>query len=352
VSDSWYYLSSEGHVGPLGLEELKETLAAFQNAKDVLVWRKGFSGWERAGDVPELDLEALSHPRQTGSRRDGAADPKLPLWTTIRLSYSSYFRDFPDVLRISWLWLAVVTTLFGIATWVEFSLSASLAAGMRRGMPPSKPVETFVFITIVILVYAFAGVSIAVAWHRRIILREHPGFSGSNVATKNLWRYVGVGFALALIVYLPLLVIFLLMSALLSPVAKAGTPWSLIPIAMIFLLWLAGFAVTLRMSLLLPARAVGDMDLTFKETWKRTSGNTWRIFWGIVACAIPPMLAVQLPVQIVSSSFLVLSHGAPDGDAIVGAAAISAILFASNLLTFPIGIGFMSYSYSHFFGRT
>src|ERR1700675_1808838 len=99
---------------------------------------------------------------------------------------------------------------------------------------------------------------------------------------------------------------------------------------MIFLLWLAGLAVTLRLSLLLPARAVGDLDLTFKETWKRTSGNTWRIFWGIPACTIPPILALQLPVQIVSSNFLVLSRGAPDNAAIVGAAAISAILFASN----------------------
>jgi hypothetical protein len=235
-------------------------------------------------------------------------------------------------------------------------LVAGVTADIKRGMPPqtlaSKPIETMVLVTIAVLVFTFAGVSIAVAWHRRIILREHPGFSGSNVATKDLWRYVWMGFAIFLIVFLPLLVIFLSMSLLLSPVAKAGTPWSLIPIAMIFLLWLAGFAVALRLSLLLPARAVGDIDLTFKETWKRTSGNIWRIFWGVVACTIPPMLALQLPVQIVSSSFLALSHGTPDGDAIVGAAAISAILFASNLLTLPIGIGFMSYSYSHFFEQT
>jgi hypothetical protein len=241
----------------------------------------------------------------------------------------------------------------GITSWLQFS---GMMADLKRGTPPqmlaSKAVETMVPVTIAILVLAFAGVSIAVAWHRRIILGERPGFSGSNVATKNLWRYVWIGFAIGLIVVLPLTVILLSMSLLLPSVAKAGTPWSLIPIPMIFLLWLAGVAVTLRLSLLLPARAVGDLDLTFKETWKRTSGNTWRIFWGIVACTIPPMLAVQLPVQIVSSSFLILSHGTSDGNAIVGVTAIIAILFASNLLTLPIGIGFLSYSYSHFFERT
>jgi GYF domain 2 len=352
MSDGWYYLGAQGHIGPLGLQELKRTLAGFRNGKDVLVWREGFSGWERAGDVPELRPRTSLPPSPTDGRRNGTA--KLPLWKTIRLSYSSYFLNFTDVLRISWLWLAVVAPLMGIMSWLQFSLMADVIASMKRGMPTqmptSKPLETMVPVTIAILFFAFAGVSIAVAWHRRIILGEHPGFSGSNVATKGLWRYVWMGFAIFLIVFLPIMVILLSVSLLLSPVAKAGTSWSLILIPVIFLLWLAGVAVALRLHLLLPARAVGDLDLTFKETWKRTSGNTWRIFWGIVACAIPPV-ALQLPVQIVSSSFLVLRHGTSDGNAIVGVAAISGILFASNLLTLPIGIGFISYAYSHFFGR-
>ncbi len=353
MSDGWYYLSAEGHVGPLSLERLKEILATFPNRIDVLVWSEGFPNWERAENVPELDVETLLSRPQTGSGRDRAANPKLPLWDTIRLSYSSYFHNFPDVLRISWLWLAAT----GILGWLLISWAAGVTAALKRGMPPSKPVETIVpativLVTIGILVFAVAGVSIAVAWHRRIILRELPGFSGSNVATKDLWRYVWMGFAIGLIVFLPLLVIVLSMSLLLSPLAKAGTPWSPIPIPIIFLLWLAGLAATLRLSLLLPARAVGDLDLTFKETWKRTSGNTWRIFWGIAACTLPPMLLVQLVVQIVSSSFLILSHVKSDGDVIVGVAGINAILFVCNLLTLPIGIGFLSYSYSHFFGRT
>ena len=49
-----------------------------------------------------------------------------------------------------------------------------------------------------------------------------------------------------------------------------------------------------------------------------------------------------------------LSPGMSDGDATVGVAATSAILFVfvCQLLTLPIGIGFLSYSYRHFFGRT
>jgi GYF domain 2 len=156
-------LGSQGHVGPFGLEELKETLAAFPNRKDVLVWHEGFPGWERAGDVPELDLETLSPPPQAGSRRDGAANPKLPLQDTIGLSYSSYFHNFPDVPRISWLWLAVALPLAGITNWLQFSRFPEVATTINRGVAASKPVELIVLQSVAGLVFVFAGVSIAVA---------------------------------------------------------------------------------------------------------------------------------------------------------------------------------------------
>jgi hypothetical protein len=293
VSDDWYYLGSEGHIGPLGLQELKRTLAGFQNGKDVLVWRKGFPGWKKADDVPELRPRTSLPPSPTGGRRNSAA--KLPLWKTIRLSYSSYFLNFPDVLRISWLWLAVVAPLMGIMSWLQFSLMADVIASMKRGTPASKPIETTALSNVANLVFIFAGVSIAVAWHRRIVLGEHPGFSGSNLATKSLWRYLGMGIAIGLIVLLPALLLSLPMFVLLSPVVAGGAPRFPMLIPVIFLIYLAAFAVFLRLSLLLPARAVGDLALTFKETWKRTRGNTWRMFWGIAACALLPALTARSP---------------------------------------------------------
>jgi hypothetical protein len=42
---------------------------------------------------------------------EGSAGAKLPLWPTIRLSYTSYFRHFGDVLRISALWLSLMAVL-------------------------------------------------------------------------------------------------------------------------------------------------------------------------------------------------------------------------------------------------
>jgi hypothetical protein len=166
VSDGWYYLGSEGHIGPLGLQELKTTLADFQDGNDVLVWREGFPGWKRADDVPELRAKTSLPPSQIGSRRDGAANPKLPLWATICLSYSSYFHNFPDVLRISWLWLAVVTPLVGIANWLQFSWMAGVMAGVKRGPPSqmpndlaSRPVGAIVLGNVNGLILILAGLS-------------------------------------------------------------------------------------------------------------------------------------------------------------------------------------------------
>jgi hypothetical protein len=213
-------------------------------------------------------------------------------------------------------------------------------------MAASKPVETIVLQIVANLVFIFAGVSIAVAWHRRLILEERPGLSGSNVASKSLWRYVRMGLAIGLVVIVPTMVLSLPMFLLSSPVVAGGAPRFLMLLPVIFLLFLAAFAVFLRLSLLLPARAVGDLDLTFKETWKRTRGNTWRLFWGTAACAWLPILAAQ----IILIRFL---PGISSVEAFaIRTAVVGTILIVYHLLILPISIGFLSYSYLHFFDRT
>jgi hypothetical protein len=37
MSDAWYYADDDGQVGPVTLQELKETLATLSNVRDVLV---------------------------------------------------------------------------------------------------------------------------------------------------------------------------------------------------------------------------------------------------------------------------------------------------------------------------
>ena len=44
MPEAWYYADKSGQVGPLTLQELKEKLAIFSNANDVLVWRNDSAG--------------------------------------------------------------------------------------------------------------------------------------------------------------------------------------------------------------------------------------------------------------------------------------------------------------------
>jgi GYF domain 2/Sel1 repeat len=63
VSDTWYYADADGQVGPLTLQELRQELATFSKANDVLVWCEGFPDWKPARDVTELRAVPPPLPR-------------------------------------------------------------------------------------------------------------------------------------------------------------------------------------------------------------------------------------------------------------------------------------------------
>jgi hypothetical protein len=278
--------------------------------------------------------------------------PKLPFWDAVGLAYSSYFGNFVAVLRASWLWLVVVAGLTAFAGWQQWSWMASAMANLGPGLPPPelpKSSEMAVLLGLANILILLGGVSIAVAWHRLMILDEQPGLSGSNVVTKNLWRYIVMAIALFLTLFLPMIAIMLPTFYFLLPASGGRTslpPGFLVPF-LFFVAYLVGIAIMLRLTLLLPARAIGNTDLTFRETWNRTRGNTWRLFWGMVVTTIPPVLIAEI-------GFLLI-FGVPgpanfaSGDFVTRMTTSSAVFTAYYLLIVPIGIGFLSHAYRHFF---
>ena len=106
----------------------------------------------------------------------------------------------------------------------------------------------------------------------------------------------------------------------------------------------------LRLMLLMPARAIGDTQLTVAETWDRTRGNTWRLFWGLIACLMPPLIpALFLELAIIGAP----SPGKAGIVEFLNRVAIAHPIFLGYyLLMMPICIGFMSLAYQHFFSRS
>jgi hypothetical protein len=271
---------------------------------------------------------------------------KLPLGATISLSYATYFYNFADVLRASWLWLVLIAPLSGIVGWLQASWFAEAVASMKQGVIPSRPLELIVLGNLDSLLLVVAGVSIAVAWHRRIILDERPGLSGSNIIARSFWRYVWVGILVCLMVGIPVLAVFLPTFYLLSHSGGASA-LALLLFAALFVVYLAAIAVFLRLSLLFPARAAGDVELPFRAAWERTSGNTWRILWGIVVCAMLPLMAAQIVLLVLTGLPRPETFADPSFPARL--AVIGAISMVYYLLVLPIGIGFLSHAYRHFF---
>jgi hypothetical protein len=224
---------------------------------------------------------------------------------------------------------------------------ATVMTSLKPALPP-KPGELAMLLNVDNILLLLAGVSIAVAWHRLMILNERPGVSGSNIATKNLWRYILVAIALFLTLFLPMAAIMLPTFYFLPPATGTAPPPAFLPlIRLFFVAYLMGTAVTLRLTLLLPARAIGDTDLTFRQTWNRTRGNIWRLFWGIAVTTIPPLLIAQIgllsmigvpnPANFASDSFVAR---------MTASRTVGMIYY---LLVVPIGIGFLSHAYRHFF---
>jgi hypothetical protein len=265
--------------------------------------------------------------------------PQLPFWRTVGLSYSSYFHHFIDALRASWLWLAVAGGFPVLANWQHWSgiseVMANLATGEDSLMPASA--AGLVLYGVEYLLLWLAGVSIAVAWHRLMILNEQPGFSGGNVGTKSLWRYVAVGVALFLILFLPMAAIIPLKFFLQPASASASQEFSPLRLLGLVAVYVLAVPAMLRLSLLLPAQAIGDTGLTWSQTWSRTRGNAWRLIWGSLLTSLPPGL-----LQIV---FLFLIRPELPSEAF----AADVIVTMTDLLFLPIWIGFLSHAYRHFF---
>jgi hypothetical protein len=98
MRDRWYYAVPEGQVGPVTLQELKETLPNLPNAKDVYIWHDSLPDWIRAGDLSEIigktrispadeaDIDDIPEPAEVTTAVDAAAatwDLKVPDLSTL-----------------------------------------------------------------------------------------------------------------------------------------------------------------------------------------------------------------------------------------------------------------------------
>lgn len=156
------------------------------------------------------------------------------------------------VMRFGLFWIPLLFVL-GLA-----ELLVGVAEPGQEELGPGNAVQ---------LISAAVGLvgfcAMAVSWHR-FILRDE--IRSPARVDRQVWRYLGNSLLIMLIVLVPVAVLAVIF-ALLPPVLSI----LLLPVSLI------AATVAMRLSIKLPAIALGRTDFSFADAWAASGGNFWPI---------------------------------------------------------------------------
>ena len=177
---------------------------------------------------------------------------------------SSVRNNLAVAFELSWRWYIIIGITLLISTVIQY-------ASIRSGT--ATPFVTFVgLIAGVISLLAFS--SIAVNWHRYILLDEMPRGSETLRLDRLTMRYFGNLLLLFLFIFLIALVVVIPL-ALIG--AATGADIFFTVLSVVIALPIAG-TLFMRWGIKMPAIAVGKEDITFPVAWRLTDGNNGPIF--------------------------------------------------------------------------
>jgi hypothetical protein len=186
-----------------------------------------------------------------------------------------------------------------LVAWTAVVLIVGFAglAGIRLAVDGIPELATFAtneeVLALVSLIPAFAAgmaaiSAVIVAWHRRIVTGTRTS-NPFSVGLDAILRYIACVVVVFGIAFSPILLAGLGAAAFLGKPAGDGPAF--IVVLVLFALVIACLIVTMRLSLLFPATAVGDRTMTITRSWQLTKGCSWRLFWGSFLCALPFSIA-------------------------------------------------------------
>ena len=238
---------------------------------------------------------------------------KLSPFKAISHAFNSVYTYRSAALRIGVFWIPLLF-LLGIV---------ELLAG-----PPDMQNPTLGFPLAVQVAAGIVGFiafcSMAVSWHR-FILRDEMG-SPSRVDGPVL-RYAGNSLLIGLLVAVPLAILLLI--ALLVP----GVGLVLLPLVLV-----AGTVVT-RLSIKLPAVALGRSDFSFRDAWKVSEGSFWPIL-GVFLINAVVVFAILLVLGLAGNALGTISPAAADVFLLVTNAVLKLFLTLFNASIFTSLYGY------------
>jgi hypothetical protein len=224
--------------------------------------------------------------------------------------------------------------VLAIINWWQAPYFLGLLRSVGARVPPPDPAFGMLVQVIDLLVMLPMLASIAVAWHRLLLRDEHVG-SGTYLRLDGI--VIGYAVLLFLLGLLPSVPHFL---EQILEINKSITARGLAVVSILLsIVSIVAVLIAARLSVILPARALGLEQITPGRVWAATNKNSWRLFWGYLLTAVVVGFATGMLL------FLQSWFGSSRMTFTLLWTALTFIWVLGGM----VGVGFLSLAYRHFF---
>ncbi len=263
----------------------------------------------------------------------------LPVWRTVKAAYLVIFYNPGIALKLAIVPLVLSILSAGVFAW--------FFAGSDVNAIATDPSTMAFSIGTTIVVYG-SMIPTITAWHRMVLLGHgNPDARIVYSIRASEWLYLWKGFLFILIMFLisiPTIVFVALIGGIVGALGAAGEGNATGPVFMAFFIGVAVvvnvflYGCVLRFNLVFPSAAINE-PMGFRESWRRTRGNTWRLFIIAFVTVFPFMV---IPMLISGALFGFQQIPSVENQVISGL-----INTPFWLLGLCVGISFWSWSYRY-----
>jgi len=222
---------------------------------------------------------------------DDPASPQrrpLPVLATAAGAYRTVLGDADRLLRIAGVWWLLI---MGLQALGEIAIGPPVDAAAAGAIAASPGFWVLWLMgTAVILV---AGFAVPVAWHRWLLLHDEAGWAAPvsvRVVAYALW-----GMLISVLAFVPIAIVMAALGFGMGSPGGAPPPDGARALA-VAVASLAGFTLglylTARLSLVLPARAIGERTLGLVQAWRVAQAHAWRLVLVTLLTLLPTALVV------------------------------------------------------------
>lgn len=221
---------------------------------------------------------------------------KLPIFATVNAVYKLTWHHVAYAIRISWHWclLIIVLSRF-ILPYMVIEDGDPKLGGLEWGL-----------LALWLAVYAAGWSSIAVLWHRRLLRDEAARGAPVRLdafAWRYLLRFIFIVFSVGILTSLVETLSgdrFEIVNSLRGSVSELAELASRNPLLFLISLLISAamIIISLRLSVALPAAAVGDVTNGPAVAWDATAGNGFRLLVIAMLVALPLLAVDSLVLQL------------------------------------------------------